>query len=191
MDQAEIDKLVEKAQTKDTLKQMFELTVEDRVERWREVKPHNTIPSSHFAAVSAECYELYRDSHFYGAISLSQSVAEALLRFLCEKNDVEPDKERYWENIKKVRKLGLSDELLKLFKAIRQARNDYHHLNPAIETDRQALGVLAKEKLQTLQAIESEIFAYTTNEGKINPKNPQYWDVNTTNNMMEVYLRID
>lgn len=191
MDQAKINKLVEKAQAKDTLNRMFELTLDARTERWCEIKPHNIIPNSHFAAVSAECYELYRDGHFYGAISLSQSVAEALLRFLCEKNGIEPDEERYWENIKKLKKLGLGDELLKLFRAIRQARNDYHHLNPAIEIDRQALGVLAKEKLQTLQAIESEIFAYTTNEGKINPKNPQYWDVSTTNNMMEVYLRID
>jgi hypothetical protein len=191
MDEAQINKLVEKAQAKDTLKQMFELTLDARTERWCEIKPHNIIPNSHFAAVSAECYELYRDGHFYGAISLSQSVAEALLRFLCEKNGIEPDEERYWENIKKLKKFGIDEELLKLFKAIRQARNDYHHLNPAIETDVQASGALAKEKLQTLQAIESEIFAYTTNEGKINPAHPQYWDLDASTNTMQVYLRID
>ena len=191
MDQAEIDKLVGKAQTKDTLTQMFNFTIDDRVERWAEVRPHNIIPSSHFAAVSMESYELYRDGYFYGAISLSQSVAEALLRFLCDKNDIEPDEERYWENIKKLKTLGLSNKLLKLFKAIRQGRNDYHHLNPTIETDRQALGALAKEKLQTLQAIESEIFAYTTDQGKINPVYPQYWDLDASTNTMQVYLRID
>lgn len=41
MDQTEINKFVEKAQTKDTLKQVFDLTLEARAERWGEVKPHN------------------------------------------------------------------------------------------------------------------------------------------------------
>lgn len=80
-------KLVDKAQTADTLRQEFELTLEDRVNRYLELKPHGIIPNSHFAAVSAECHLLYRDGHFYGAVSLTLAVAEALVKFLCKKMD--------------------------------------------------------------------------------------------------------
>jgi uncharacterized protein YutE (UPF0331/DUF86 family) len=190
MDKDKISKLIRKTQARDTLKQTFDLTVDARVERWIDIKPHEIIPNSHFAAVSMESYELYRDGYFYGAISLSQSVAEALVRFICEKNG-----ERFssYENALQIlkRKGIINDQLLDLFTTIRKARNDYHHLNSDIETERQALGGLAKEKLQALQVIEAEIFAYTTNEGKIRPAYPQYWDVNTEGGTIQVYLRID
>lgn len=191
MDHDEISGLMRRVQVKDTLKQMASLTLEDRVERWCQVMPHDIIPNSHFAAVSMEAYELYRDGHFYGTISLSQSVAEALARFLCEKNNTEPDEQIYWNNIKKLKQLGTDDSLLKPLESIWQGRNDYHHMNPAVETDRKALEALAKEKLQALQTIERIIFAYTTGEGKINPTYPQYWEMNTADNSMQVYLRID
>ena len=58
-----VNKLVEKAQLRDTLKQEFEFSLEQRIERYLDLKPHGIIPNSHFAAVSAECHLLYRDSH--------------------------------------------------------------------------------------------------------------------------------
>ena len=86
-------KLVDKAQTEDTLKQEFALTLDQRAKRYLELRPHGIIPNSHFAAVSAECHSLYRDGHFYGTISLAQSVTEALIKFLCEKNGWKPNKD--------------------------------------------------------------------------------------------------
>ena len=86
-------KTVEKARIKDTLEQEFTLTLDQRVNRSLELKPHGIIPNSHFAAVSAESHDLYRDGHFYGTISLTQAVAEALARFLCQKNGWEPNQD--------------------------------------------------------------------------------------------------
>lgn len=181
-------RLVEKAQTKDTLKQMFELTLDERIERRLEVKPHGIIPNSHFAAVSAECYSLYQDGHYYGTISLTQAVAEALLRYLCEKNKLKVSSPE--NNVGKLKKKGLiSISLAKLFSNIRKNRDDYHHLNPQIEQDRQKLASLAKEKITDLRDVEKELFAYTTNNGKLVPKYRKYWD--QTGNTIPVFLRLD
>src|SRR4030042_363050 len=125
--------LVEKAQIKDTLKQEFQLTLDQRVSRYFEVRPHGIIPKSHFAAVSAECHLLYRDGHYYGTISLTQAVAEALVKFLCQKNGWKPNKD-FEENIKQLKTRGkVADSMLSLLTKIWNGRDDYHHLNPKIE----------------------------------------------------------
>ena len=182
-------KLVEKAQIKDTFQQEFKSTLNQRISRYLEVKPHGIIPITHFAAVSSECYLLYRDGHYYGTISLVQAVAEALVRFLCDKNGWKPNKD-YEKNIKELqRKNEISDKLVSLFTQIWNGRNDYHHLNPQIEQDRQELEILAKEKLTDLKNIEEELFAYMTEDGKLVPKYPKYWDQKS--NSVPVFLRLD
>lgn len=182
-------KLVEKAQIKDTLQQEFQLTLDQRVNRYFEVRPHGIIPSTHFAAVSAESHLLFRDGYYYGTISLVQAVSEALIKFLCQRNGWKPNRD-YKNNIKKLKTRGnVTDELVTLFTQIWQRRDDYHHLNPQIEQDRQKLESLAKEKLTFLKRVEEQVFAYTVKEGKLVPKYPKYWD--QTQNTASVYLRFD
>jgi uncharacterized protein YutE (UPF0331/DUF86 family) len=182
-------KLIEKAQVKDTLEQVFKLTLDQRVDRYIELRPHGIIPNSHFAAVSAECHELYRDGHFYGTISLAQSVAEALAKFLCQKNRWKPNKD-YEKNIKqlKVRNI-ITPVLATLFINIWKDRNNYHHLNLGIEQDRQKLEALAKDKLTSLKEIEKELFAYSAKNGKLIPKYVKYWD--QKQDAVSVFLRFD
>ena len=184
-----INNQIEKAQAEDTLKQEFALTLDQRVNRYIELKPHGIIPNSHFAAVSAECYSLYRDGHFYGTVSLAQSVADALVKFLCEKNGWKPNKD-FEKNLQQLgTREQITCDLVSLFTEIWKSRNDYHHLNPKIEQDRQKLELLAKEKLADLRKIEQELFAYNVNEGKISPKYPKYWD--QKNGTVPVFLRFD
>lgn len=181
--------LIEKAQLKDTLKQEFDFNLKQRIERYLDVKPHGIIPNSHFAAVSAECHLLYRDCHYYGTISLSQAVAEALVKFLCNINGWKPCKE-FEKNLQQLEKREkITKDLENLFTNIWQRRDDYHHLNPQIEQDRQKLEILAKEKLSSLKKIEEKLFAYSTNNGKLVPKYPKYWD--QKNGKVPVYLRFD
>jgi hypothetical protein len=85
-----IQEIMQKAMTEDGIKQEFEQTLASRVERYLKVKPHGIIPLTEFAPVSAECALLFRDAHFYGAIALSQAVAEAIVKFLCQKNGWKP-----------------------------------------------------------------------------------------------------
>ena len=182
-------KLIEKAQVKDTLEQEYKLTLEERINRHLELKPHGIVAGSHFAPVSAECHLLYRDGHFYGTISLAQAVAEALAKFLYNKNGWKPKKD-FENNIQQLEKRGkITNELSTLFTKVWKNRDDYHHLNPQIEQDRQKLWVLAKNKLTDLRKIEQEIFAYTINNGKLVPRYPKYWDLK--NGTVPVYLRFD
>lgn len=182
-------RIIKKAEAQDTLKQEFNLMLDQRVKRYIELRPHGIIPNSHFAGVSAECYSLYRDGHFYGAVSLSQSVAEALVKFLCNKNGWKPKKD-FEDNLKQlITRQKISQELADTFNRLWEDRNDYHHLNPDIELERQKLESLAKSKLTDLRIIEGDLFAYSASEGKIVPKFPKYWDI--ANGTAPVFLRFD
>lgn len=181
--------LLEKSKIKDSLQQEFNLTIEQRINRQLELRPHPIIPSTHFAKVSAECFNLYRDGHYYGTISLSQAVAEALVRFICQKNLMRASDD-YEENIEVLKKRGLiSDNLVVLFSQIWGERNDYHHLNPEIEQDRNKLELLAKEKLTNLKNIEEDLFGYMVNDGKIRPNHLKYWE--QTAETIPTYIRFD
>ena len=68
-------------------------------------------------------------------------------------------------------------------------RNDYHHLNPNVETDRQTLEELAKEKARLLAEVESEIFEFRIINGKLQPKYPKYWNI--SGNQAQVFLRLE
>ncbi len=161
----------------DTLRQIFEQTLPERIKRYIEIKPHPIIPYHHFSSVSAECIELFRDGHYFGCISLAQAVAEAIVKFLCERNGWKP-KKHYEKNIIKLHsRKFISDIIQNCFMEIWKTRDDYHHLNSSIETDRQKLEKMAKEKLGILQQIESDIFGFTIVEGKIKPINLKYWDI--------------
>ncbi len=178
---------IEKRLAEDTLRQLFEQTLPDRIRRYLEVKPHPITAYHHFSSVSAECIDLFRDGHFFGCISLVQAVTEALVKFLCIRNGWKSEKQ-FEKNIHKLfsRKF-ISDQVKDYFLQIWQTRDDYHHLNPNIETDRQKLESIAREKLDILNKIESDIFAFTLVEGKIRPTNLKYWDID--GDTAEVFLR--
>ncbi len=172
-----IRRLIEEKETEEGLRMEFEATLLERVSRYIEVKPHWISPNQHFAPVSGECAKLYRDGHFYACIALTQAVAEALVRFLCERNSWKPAKQ-FEENVKKLRAranhpLQLAKELLEIW----ERRDDYHHLNPSIGTDQQQLQALAKQKAMLLASVLGEVFGCTVNEGKLVPRYPKYWDI--------------
>lgn len=68
--------------------------------------------------------------------------------------------------------------------------NDYHHLNPKIPNERTKLKDIAKKKIVTLHTIETRVFEFSINNGKILPKYPKYWDVNK-DGLAEVFLRFE
>lgn len=189
MDKKTVHELIQKKQVEDSIRQEFEGTLADRVARYLEVKPHQIVPYTHFAVVSAECSFLFRDGHFYGCIALTQAVAEALVRFLCKKNSFGPAKD-FEKNVEKlsVRKF-ISNKVKESLLTIWQRRDDYHHLNPNVATDRKTLEELAREKTRLLVEVESEIFRFRLVDGKINPENPKYWDI--SGNQAQVFLRLE
>ncbi|MBL7196961.1 MAG: hypothetical protein ISS47_02550 [Candidatus Omnitrophica bacterium] len=177
MDKETAYKLIQQKQTEGSIIQEFKQTLSERVARYLQVKPHGIIPSMKFAAASSECSLLFRDGHFYGCIALSQAVAEALVKYLCEKNSWSPESS-YENNVDKLFERGfISGQLKEKFFKIWQKRDDYHHLNRTIETDREKLKEIAKEKAKLIAEIEREVFDFILSvDGKLIPKKPKYWE---------------
>lgn len=189
MDEKTINELIQKKRLEESIRQDFEGTLADRVARYLEVKPHEIVPYTHFSTISAECSFLFRDGHYYGCIALTQAVAEALARFLCEVNFG-----RHYNVFEKnVEKLStrtfISDKVKEALLKIWKRRDDYHHLNRGIESDRQTLEEVAREKTRLLVEVEKEVFRFTSVDGKINPENPKYWDISS--NQAQVFLRLE
>ncbi len=179
---------IRQKQAEDSIKQEFEQTLADRVARYLQVSQAGIIPNHYFAAASTECIFLFRDGHFYGCISLVQAVAEAIIKFLCQKNSWKPCS-NFEENVNNLFVRGFISERLKgKFLEIWGNRDDYHHLNSTVEVDRQKLTELARGKICLLAETEKEIFNFAVNpDGSIAPKQPKYWE--GTN--CEVFLRLE
>lgn len=173
----EPNKSIGKEQIKLRIKEDFETNLPRIVERYYLIKPNGIQPATHFSSVFSECRLLYVYGYYYAAISLSQSVAEALVKFCCEKNGWKPMK-NFVKNINMLLKREKINENTKqLFLKIWENRDDYHHLNANIEKSNQKLETLAKEKLEKLFIIEKEIFGFSLKDGKIIPKYYKYWGI--------------
>ena len=190
MDEETKRELFQRAQATNSIKQEFEQTLSERVERYLQVKPHEIIPNAPFAVPSAECSLLFRDGHFYACIALVQAIAEAIVRYACDINFGEHDKV-FEKNVERLHtRRFIDDELQKALLKIWKKRDAYHHLNSNVKSDRDTLGKLAKEKARLLVEIESEIFNFSFgDDGSIIPKYPKYWKIR--GNQVEVFLRLE
>jgi uncharacterized protein YutE (UPF0331/DUF86 family) len=124
---------------------------------------------------------------YYGCISLVQSVAEAITKFLAKENSLTPNRE-----YKKLIAILMNKKIItpaqaSNFKIIWKKRNSYHHLNNDVSSELEELRVLSREKIEKLKSIESEIFSFTHDKGTLIPDNPRYW--RKTGN--QVFLRLD
>lgn len=182
------EKLNEKL-TEESIQKEFESTLQDRVMRYLKVKPHGIIPLTPFASASSECSKLFRDGHYYGCISLTQAVSEALVMFLCKTNGWDPDR-KFERNVEKLFIRGKIKEKQKVsLLKIWRNRDDYHHLNSTVASNLSELENLAKQKLVLLTKLEGEIFSFSFNDGKLIPKQQKYW--NMTDGKVKVFLRLD
>jgi len=161
------------------LRQHFEHTLNERVKRRQQAPVHAAIPSQWFAAATRECRDLYVDGHYYGAICLTQAVAEGISKFLTAQNQLR-DPGRHNSRNAMLRKRGfITTSAYKAFKVVEgNDRNDYHHLNSTIETDRVKLEIRASECLRALFEIQVEVFAFSIGEGgTMVVAHPQYWPI--------------
>lgn len=153
-----------------------EARFEQRVARASQTKVHKMIPHHWFDKASSECRDIFIDGHFTGCVSLCQSVAEGLVKFLVKLHPVGKDEDL--TRAERLRNAGvISDECCQAFLRIRgEDRNHFHHLNEEIITDEVKLEERAEECIEGLYRIESEIFAFDiSNDGAIVPSNLQYW----------------
>jgi hypothetical protein len=154
----------------------LERTIDERVERYLEVGYQGVVAGEHFAPASGECIRLYRDGYFLSAVMVSQSVTEALWRFVLERNAIEVTGDRLEMVPGLVERGILSQEIADALARIwRSFRNDVHHLNPKVAAI--PFRELARRNLMDVARIERELFAVTFDNGRMVVKQPQYWDL--------------
>src|SRR5687767_9937121 len=126
----------EKEYREENLRTSFELSLPRQVDRSLRAQVHSIIGNEYFSVASRECYDMFVTGHFYGCITLCQSVAEGLARFIAERSGMRPPGE-FEENVATLRKRNLiSEDVCKALLAIHgKDRNDFHHLNKEIERD--------------------------------------------------------
>jgi hypothetical protein len=165
------------------LRNTFEAELAGRIDRYMRSRVHPVIPDGFFSAASTECRKLFVDGNYYGCITLSQSVAEGLAKFVADKSGVDVvGKHRNQINeLQKNRAAPtISNEAYAAFRQIigrpHEDRDDFHHLNADLEQDHYKLESRALECLESLFAIESEVFAFQIVEGgRLRPMQPKYW----------------
>ena len=177
MDKKEVLTAINRRQLEDNLKQDFLATLDERISRYQELDFIKVTPNAHFASVSAECIRLYRDGHFLACIALCQAVAEAIVRLMCERSKFSSISNDYEKNVENLHKRKIQPDCSELFKEIWKGRNDYHHLNPEIPTERNKLQDIAKSKIVTLHKIELKVFEFAIKDGAMLLKYPKYWEI--------------
>ena len=191
MDEEEIRKAIKHHQLEDTLRQECLGTISERITRYLELNFTEVMPNEQpFAPISAECILLYRDGHFFACIALCQAVSEALARFLCERNGWNAADDFKKNTLVLLRRRKITPNSYKCFKEIWKGRNDYHHLNPKVPTERIKLQDIAKSKMIALHDVESEVFAFGWVGGVIKPKYPKYWP-KTDDGLLDIFLRFE
>ena len=180
---------MKREQLKTMLRAELEQNLEQRVNRYFAIHHQNIIPGHHFAGASAECLDLYRDGYFLSTVMVSQAVAEGVFRFISDRNDVAIEAERP-EMAKRLVEADIvsqqcADAFIRIWKSF---RNDVHHMNPKVAEV--PFNQLAKRNIEDIATIESEIFAFHVNNGKLTPQQPLYWDVRS-DGTIPTFLRLD
>lgn len=181
-------KAVRREELKDGWRQSFEQTLDAQVSRHLEISHQGIIGNHYFSAASSECVELYRDGHFISTVMVSHAVNEGVFKLIAQRNGI-TNKKLHSEliDILKIKKLisgGCAEASTRIWKSF---RNDIHHMNPKVAEI--PFDSLARKNLQDLACIENEIFGVELHEGKLNPKQPKYWDV-SEDGTVEVFLRL-
>ena len=139
---------------------------------------HPIIANHYFAHVSSECQLLFENGYYYGCIALCQSVAEALARFMYEKWTGNSPAEKFGANIQKIQNTDVQPDVSSLLKDIYggQQRQDFHHLNKTVPTEKGQLRSIATGKIGLLNKVESQVFEYEITEEGLKFKYPKYWE---------------
>ena len=191
MNQEEVLKEIKRHQLEENLNGDFLATIDERISRYQELDFSQLTPNTHFAFVSVECINIYRDGYFFACIALCQAVAEAIVRLMCERSTFSSISDYYEENVKNLHKRKIQPDCDELLKEIWKERNDYHHLNLNIPNEKSKLQEIAKGKISALHSIESKVFEFAwTKDGAISPRYPKYWDFNK-DGLLSVYLRFE
>ena len=180
---------------KESIEAQCQSFIDEKIDRYLEIEHQGIIGSHYFAPASSECIYLYRDGYFIGAVMMSHSINEGIIKFVAERNGIEKNKadgtsKTVEDLINELREENIitttcGDSSMRIWKSY---RNDIHHMNPTVANI--DFKKLAQQNLKYLSTIEKEIFDYKNNNGAIAPTQPKYWDIQN-DGTTTVFLRLD
>ena len=179
-DQGPHDPLAERRQLEESIKNEVLRTLSDRADRFLQVRGTVLVPDGPFAAPSVECAEQFRDGHYFGCITLTQAVLEAVIRHVWQvKLKKKPNQEGSFDkNLEALhKKKFISDEWKTKLEQMWAERHSFHHLRPAVEADHQKLEATARNTLKLLNELEREFFGFKLQDGIVVPDHSEYWSV--------------
>jgi len=176
---------------KKTLESLFHQTLDVRIDRFLSVNHQWITGGHHFARASSETLYLYRDGYYTSCIMVTQSVAEGIIKFVAERNEISQQQGESKQDLaqRMLQSNIISQELVDAFVRIQGSyRNDFHHMNPTVaDVD---LACVAERNTNDLSVIEREIFACNFGpNGTVVPKNPLYWDIGNDGSV-PAYVRL-
>ncbi len=118
---------------------------------------------------------MFVNGQFIGCVTLCQSVAEGLSKFIAEVNSV-PIKKDFQKRVRRLAQARILTDAARdaLLSIHGNDRNDFHHMNKNGMTDLNDIEQRALECLEALFVVESEIFAFEVQDGAIAKKHPKY-----------------
>jgi hypothetical protein len=192
MDHSEI---IRRIQVRENIESECKGLIEEKISRYLEIEHQGIIGGHYFANASSECIYLYRDGYFIGAVMMSHSINEGIIKFVAERNKISRNREdggtkTIEELIRELRNKDIISEdcAAASTKIWESFRADIHHMNPTVA--KIPFQKLAQQNLKHLSTIEKEIFGHDINNGAIAPHQPKYWDVNSEGKMA-VFLRLE
>ena len=161
----------------DAIKNEVSGTLSERADRFPQVQGAVLVPDRPFAAPSIECTKLLRDGHYFGCITLTQAVMEAVVRHVWQiKLRKKPNQEgSFARNLEALHKKKLiSDDWKTRIDQMWSERHVLNYLRPTLESDQVRLVEIARKSLFLLNDLEQELFGFSVSEGIVVPHHPEY-----------------
>jgi predicted nucleic acid-binding protein len=132
-----------------------------------------------------------RNGHLLVSDATMYELAEVLSRRKLNRYVTAQDRRHFLRQLSHGQLMGvLSQKCIDAFERIKgRDRDDFHHLNKGVATDREKLEKRAEECVSSLYEIETELFGFGIENGTLVPLQPQYWPRPNADKYIRVFLR--
>jgi len=171
------DFLTKQLQIKDSIMNEILQGPSDRADRFAQVQEDSLIPDGPFAAPCVECAMLFRDGHYFGCISLTQAILEAVIRHIgqVKLKKKQTQEASFDKNLEALHKKNIiSDEWKTKLEEMWAERHSFHHLRPSVEADHLKLEEIGRNTLTLLNDLGRAFFGFSIHNEILVPHQPEY-----------------
>ena len=85
----DISEVMKRVVVRENIESQYNSFIEEKIDRYLEIEHQGIIGAHYFAPASSECIYLYRDGYFIGAVMMSHSINDGIIKFVAESNCIE------------------------------------------------------------------------------------------------------